>query len=71
MSGKKILDGLEDAVRLAQSAPADGDADMDKIAESCGCVFCDLGLDPELQGDELVHFTNDEDRPWVICGRSE
>ena len=40
------------------------------VTPSCGCVFCDLELEPERCGDELAHYTNDKNRPWVICTKS-
>lgn len=42
-----------------------------EVIPSCGCVFCDLCLEPERLGDELVHFTEDPDRPLVICTKGK
>lgn len=35
------------------------------IYASCGCVFCDLDLKPEIFGARLMHFVNDGD--LVAC----
>lgn len=37
------------------------DTDDDTVTDSCGCVFCDLDLKPEIVGGERVHVVPDRD----------
>jgi hypothetical protein len=57
---RKIKAGLEDA--------RDGNVD---VMPSCGCVFCDLELEPVKRGDILGHPTNDSRQSWVVCTRKD
>lgn len=41
-------------------------SDEVEITESCGCVFCDLGLDPHPKSGRLVHFAKEGE---VACTR--
>lgn len=34
--------------------------DDEAIIPSCGCVFCDLDLEPELIEGDLVHAVDDD-----------
>jgi hypothetical protein len=49
----KILKGMKEAVEVARGNP---DAIRKiRVTPSCGCIFCDIGLDPTYVGDELLH----------------
>lgn len=35
-----------------------GPRDVEVVTSSCGCVFCDLDLEPEVAGDGMVHVVD-------------
>mgnify|MGYP001611994191 CR=1 FL=1 len=41
----------------------------DEVTDSCGCVFCDLGLEPEEHDGGLIHRVDMCDPPWAPCYR--
>jgi len=41
----------------------------DEMTESCGCVFCDLLLEPVLHDGVVMHRM--ADGTWVPCLKSE
>jgi hypothetical protein len=43
--GAKIIEGLKEAVAVAQGDPRT--ISKIRVTPSCGCVFCDLDLEPE------------------------
>lgn len=41
-----------------------------EITESCGCVFCDLGLEPDsIIAGRPVHMTRDRFKGYSLCTR--
>lgn len=48
------------------------DAKKVEIVESCGCVFCDLGLEPEdLREGRPAHIHRDKGIGYSICTNDE
>ncbi len=45
-----------------------GDGQPVEVHDSCGCVFCDVGLEPERRFGRLMHH-RDRCDDWVPCTR--
>ena len=42
------------------------------VTESCGCAFCDLGLDPDNSiNGRPVHMTNKVPMGYLLCTHDE
>lgn len=45
---------------------------VEDIHESCGCVFCDLGLDPDNSiNGRAVHMHRDRGVGYTVCTHDE
>ena len=63
-AGKKMLAGAREALAVAR-----GDASVIrniKVTPSCGCVFCDLGLDL-FRDDHGFYHDGPEEEPRIAC----
>jgi hypothetical protein len=47
------------------------EGDDDHVIASCGCVYCDIGIEPETWKGEMIHRTYKADPPWVPCLRAD
>lgn len=61
MTGRKIIEGSKEALSVARGEL--GTISKIKVTPSCGCVFCDIGLEPHEDG---IHRANGHE---VECKR--
>jgi hypothetical protein len=67
-AGKRLIAAAKEAIAIAKRDP---DVIKDcRVTPSCGCVFCDLGLEPDWIDAQPVHFLRKENR-YVECGNPE
>lgn len=60
-AGKKLIKAAQEALEVARGERSDF-----KVHPSCGCIFCDIGIEPIKMKRQFVHYIPKEGR-LIVC----